>query len=121
MLVLVAGCGGGSSNGKPKQEAPDATDIEQIGSAYAGVGLGCLSPGGADDAALESHVDVLIEEYGEAGGDATFKLAPSAPTLTMREALQDARDQLRNCAEAGVSGRAPALAERINGVLDGTP
>jgi len=124
--LALSGCGGGSgSNG----ETPDKTDLARIGRAYLGISLGCLAPTADLDAQLEGQVDVLVEEYREAG-DATFKLDPQlanpslpkpsgeAKTVTMRKLLRDSRDQLRNCSEAGLSERAGALAERVNGVLD---
>jgi hypothetical protein len=119
--ALLAGCGGSKSadDATPAaKKAPDNGQLARIAPAVTGIPLSCLDRAGADSGDLQHHVDALVAVYHETDPDVRFKLAPNAPSVTMRKLLTSARDALQACSDAGQSSAAASLVARVNGVLD---
>jgi hypothetical protein len=125
-----AGCGSSSSDGGVSETAgaaasttagpaaPNDDQIGQISPAVTGIPLSCLDPGGSDDIKQQGYVDDMIAVYKQTDPDAKFKLVPTGPNVTMRGLMTASRDALQACSQAGVSGAAQSLVDRINAVLD---
>jgi hypothetical protein len=117
IVASLVGCGGSKHVVAPAEQGPDLTVVRP---AFSGIALACLSPR-VDKAQLARWTSALIAEFRRSSPDATFRFAPGAPVLTMRKVLNEMKEQLRNCAAAGVSADAAALAGRIDVALADAP
>jgi hypothetical protein len=111
--LLFGGCGGGAKAGAPSDE-----QLQSVAPAVTAIPSECLASGGADDTGLQRDVDALVKVFRDTDPDAKFKLVPSGPDVTMRQLLTQSRDALQACAQAGRSGAAQSLVDRVNSELD---